>query len=385
MSSKEILDFLQEKPGYRNEGKRRLQSVLQNRGYDVTLEDCAEALRDFKLNDTPADHVFNSTAALTEDVDKIPAGFKVKSMWQSAGGKMLYSYEKAYDPQQESHLDAAVAKLAKYHKNRPTSSNVFTFNTSEKGSGIKVHSLADLHIGAYIRNLINTPDYDATIIVEKLTTVADEINAENNAENHIFILGDLIESFTGLNHINSWKSLELHGANALIIAYEILTGFLERIENLHTVYLIAGNHDRITSNNKEDQDGDVAKVIGYFLSNKFNLVFHSRVISVVIDNINYILHHGDKSFAKGDIADIILAHKKGDCFTVVLSGHLHTRGKKERETQILADDKKYRAYINPSIFTGNQYSEDLGFTSVAGYYTFENRNNLPRLLDNPLV
>jgi UDP-2,3-diacylglucosamine pyrophosphatase LpxH len=371
-----ILEFLNEKQGYRKEGKKRLFEIVLSKGVvnqDATIEDCAEALRKFNSEDV-------EEITYNKEPDEIPDGFEVKSMWQGADGRMLYSYKRKENPEVTSHLDSAIEKLQEYSDSRAK-----RVHTKSDCSGIKVHSLADLHIGAHVKDLINTPDYDITIIAKKLNQAAQEINAENNKENHIFILGDLIESFTGLNHINSWKSLELHGANVLILAYELIIGFLESIQNLECVYLVAGNHDRITSNNKEDQDGDIAKIIAYFLSKKMKIQFHSRVLSVVIDNINYILHHGDKIFAKGDVADIILAHKKGDCFSVVLSGHLHTRGKKERSTQIVADDKKYRAYINPSIFTGNQYSEDLGFTSVAGYYSFENRNNLPRLFDNPLV
>ena len=371
-----ILEFLEEKSGYSKEGKKRLLHILDKKGFDVTLNDCAEALRIFNSN--LSDDVQEVT--YDKEPDTIPDGFEIKSMWQGANGKMLYSYKRAETTEETSHLDFAIQKLKNYHEDRKVS-----LESNEETSGIKVHSIADLHLGAHVRNLIKTPDYDITIAARKLTQIAQEINSEKNKENHIFILGDLIESFTGLNHPNSWKNLELHGANVLIIAYELLLGFLEKIENLTSVQMVAGNHDRITSSNKEDQDGDVAKIIAYFLAQKLNVNFNSRVISVVIDNINYIIHHGDKTFAKGDIADIVLAYRKGDCFTVVISGHLHTRGKKERETQILADDKKYRAYINPSIFTGNPYSEDLGFTSISGYYTFENRNNLPRLIDNPLV
>lgn len=370
-----ILEFLEERPGYSKEGKQRLYTILTNRNYEVNIEDCANALKEFNSKDV-------EEITYNKEPKEIPEGFEIKSMWQGANGQMLYSYKRKEDVNQVN-LNKHLETLKDYNEKRKT-----LFSDSDITSNkIKVHSLADFHIGAMVKDLINTQDFDITILAKRLSQIAEEINSENNKENYIFILGDLIESFTGLNHINSWKSMQTgaYGANVMIIAYELILGFLEQINNLKRVYIIAGNHDRVTASNKEDQDGDAAKMIAYFLGTKLPVVFNSRVISVVIDNINYILHHGDKSFAKGDIADIILAHKKGDCFTVVLSGHLHTRGKKERETQILADDKKYRAYINPALFTGNQYSEDLGFTSVAGYYTIENRNGLPRVIDNPLV
>jgi len=370
-----IISFLEKKPGYKKEGKFRLHEILVSKyNYEVSLKDCAKALRIFNSQNV-------EEITYNKKPDEVPDGFEIKSMWQGADGKMLYSYKRKNEVD-NANLDKHLEALKNYNDNRHK-----TWRSKTDCSGIKVHSLADFHIGAMVKDLLNTSDFDITILAKRLTTVAEEINSENNKENHVFILGDLIESFTGLSHINSWKSMApgAYGANVLIVAYELILGFLEQVENLKKVYIVAGNHDRVTSNNKEDQDGDAAKIISYFLGTKVPVIFHSRVISTIIDEINYILHHGDKSFAKGDIADIILAHKKGDCFTVVLSGHLHTRGKKERETQIVADDKKYRAYINPALFTGNQYSEDLGFTSVAGYYTIENRNGLPRVIDNPLI
>lgn len=369
-----ILEFLEERPGYSKEGKQRLYTILTNRNYEVSIEDCAHALKEFNSKDV-------EEITYNKEPKEIPEGFEIKSMWQGANGQMLYSYKRKEDLNQVN-LNEYLETLKNYNNNRYKLTKAKTH-----GKGIKVHSLADFHIGAMVKDLINTQDFDITILAKRLYQVAEEINSENNKENYIFILGDLIESFTGLSHPNSWKSMQTgaYGANVMIIAYELILGFLEQINNLKRVYIIAGNHDRVTASNKEDQDGDAAKMIAYFLGTKLPVVFNSRVISVVIDNINYILHHGDKTFAKGAVSDIVLAHKKGDCFTVVLSGHLHTRGKKERETQILADDKKYRAYINPALFTGNQYSEDLGFTSVAGYYTIENRNGLPRVIDNPLV
>ncbi len=45
MDRKEIELFLSQKPGYLKEGKRRLRSILLSKGFNVSEEDCAEAIR----------------------------------------------------------------------------------------------------------------------------------------------------------------------------------------------------------------------------------------------------------------------------------------------------------------------------------------------------
>ena len=373
MKKEEIIYFLKEKPGYRKKGKETLQSILQNKGYDVSIDDIASAFREFSSS--------NDETVVESDVI-IPEGFEIKSMWQQ-GNKMMYSFKPKQSEETNTILEDAINELAEYNSKRSF------FPILTEGKGIKLHTIADLHIGAYVRDLINTPNYDSAIVTDKLQVAANEINAQGNKENHIALLGDLIESFTGLNHINSWKSMEqgLYGGKVLILAYEIILDFLSRIDNLSGVYIVSGNHDRVTSNNKEDTEGDVAKIIAYFLSQRVNceLIYDTTVISKEVDGINYIIHHGDKSFARGDLADIVLAYGNRDMFNVVLSGHLHTRKGKDRNSLINEDTRKYRAYSCPSIFTGNSYSEESNWTSVSGFYSLSNKFNLPQLIDTPIL
>lgn len=376
MSVEEILDFLREKPGYSREGKRRLTEVLTRKGYNVKEENCATALRLFNRSEEE----MNITEV--DVIHGVPEGFRIKSMWQQ-GDKMLYSYERTDTDEDISDiLQESINELAEYNNKRPY------FPILKKGSGVVLHTIADLHIGAFVEGLINTPDYSIEVVVDKLQEVANEINSQNNKENHIAILGDLIESFTGLNHINSWKSMQqgAYGGKVLILAYEIILDFLSRIENLSGVYIVAGNHDRVTSNNKEDTEGDVAKIISYFLTERLScpVEYDNNVISLELDGVNYILHHGHKGFSRGDLADIVLAYGKGNMFKVVLSGHLHTRMKKDRNTYINEDTRKYRAYTCPSIFTGNSYSEDGNWTTVSGFYSLINKKGIPQVIDTPI-
>ena len=49
MNLEDIKDFLRNSPGYQKEGKNKLALLLEDRGYDVTVEDCALALREVRL------------------------------------------------------------------------------------------------------------------------------------------------------------------------------------------------------------------------------------------------------------------------------------------------------------------------------------------------
>ena len=52
MNKKQIKNFLRSKPGYLKEGSKRLQSLLFSKGFDTTLEDCTDALRESRTEDT---------------------------------------------------------------------------------------------------------------------------------------------------------------------------------------------------------------------------------------------------------------------------------------------------------------------------------------------
>ena len=71
---------------------------------------------------------------------------------------------------------------------------------------------------------------------------------------HVHINGDLIESFSGLNHLNSWQSMDstMIGANVIRMCSKMLHTALSEVDNLGTVKIVAGNHDRLSKNNDEE-------------------------------------------------------------------------------------------------------------------------------------
>jgi predicted MPP superfamily phosphohydrolase len=297
---------------------------------------------------------------------------------------------KKKDVELEETLSQFYVKVEKHLERTPA----IEITTSRKKKHIGVVPLADFHIGAYIRDLIRTQNFDVATVVAMLDDVALEINKQQYSEVHVAIIGDLIESFTGLNHPNSWKSMGYgqFGFNVMILSYEILENFLAKIINLKAVYGVSGNHDRSTSSNKEDQEGDVLKGVMYFLkkfmNNSIEVEYHPLVINKIIDNISYVFTHGHQRFASKIIEKIILDYGKQGMFNIVIQGHWHKRGNKKpvitNVETIYCDSAEYRGVICPSLFTGNFYSEALGFTSTAGFLQIWNRLDKPAMLDLPL-
>lgn len=234
-----------------------------------------------------------------------------------------------------------------------------------------VVTLADLHLGARVEHIQNTPNYSPEILESYLNQMADRINKKESKFVVLAFLGDLIESFTGLNHKNSWKGIEYgyFGSNVVIKAVELITRFVSKVNNVKLIIGVAGNHDRSTSDNKEDTKGEIATLIFYMLGiiykNKIEIDFNSDVVSREIDGINYIVTHGHLGESKKGGEKIVNEYGNSKMFNIILTGHLHSR-------IITTDSRKIRHIWCPSLFTGNEYSKQLGFSSTAGYLEIEN-------------
>ncbi|CAL2055947.1 hypothetical protein [Tenacibaculum sp. 190524A05c] len=238
---------------------------------------------------------------------------------------------------------------------------------------------ADLHLGALIKGLLKTPSYNTDILIKKLHRSVNEINSHGFKKVHIHIHGDLIESFSGLNHINSWMSMdsEIIGAKAVKLCVKILHEALSKVNNLGEVKIVAGNHDRTSKANDEDVKGGAAELIAWGLELMgYDVEFHSYVLTQEVDGIFYIIFHGDKQISKKSSEEIILKYGKQHKYNVICEAHLHTfKQKSSRKEQNFVDEVKidsldYRRVTCPSMFPGNYYSETLGYTSNTGFLLF---------------
>lgn len=255
------------------------------------------------------------------------------------------------------------------------------------GEKTGVAHTADFHTGAKTnrdKGVIRTQDFDLDVLQRRTTSFAQRLNDYEFGNVDVTILGDIIESLTGLNHINSWQSMqaEIYEGNAIIFAYEVLRDMLSRVRNLRNVYIISGNHDRASRRNDQDVHGTVAKAVAYFLGRDFSVEFHPLVISEQIDNINYVLTHGHFGFSKKDLTKILYDYGKQGMYNVLMGAHKHTRSSKKpikMDEAVPIDEVNYRAIRVAPFFTGNFYSESIGHTSTAGFsvtFATENKKNI---------
>lgn len=247
-----------------------------------------------------------------------------------------------------------------------------------KGSEVGVLAITDLHIGAKVSGLKNTPDFSYKVVIERLGEIVSKINRMNYKEVHLVMLGDFIESFTGLNHPNSWKGLEheAYGAEVIINAYKIINKFISSINNISSVNMVAGNHDRVTSSSKEDVKGDAAKLLHFMLDSNNNLEvnYDPFILTKKIDNVNYILTHNHFGISRNDVGKVCFEYGDQSCYNVLLGGHWHSRKTQKyyKTDNIISDQANYRSIVVAPIFSGNFYSESNGWTSTSGFSLIEN-------------
>lgn len=233
-----------------------------------------------------------------------------------------------------------------------------------------VVTIADLHIGSRVEGLKLTPEFNSDQCRHLLDQTAKRINAARATDVTLAFLGDLIESFTGMNHPNSWQSVDfgLIGAKVIKEAISILEEFIAKVDNVRSIIGIAGNHDRMTASKKEDSKGQIAEIIFYMLQRLYGQHLHFEysdlVISQQIDGIQYVFAHGDKKVLR-EGKQIVIDYGDTKLFNLIITAHLHNR-------KVFEDERTYRWVLSPSIFTGNRFSEENAFQARPGFYIFEN-------------
>ena len=252
----------------------------------------------------------------------------------------------------------------------------------EPGSNTAVLALSDFHIGAKVEAMGNTPEFNVKTVVARLQTVATALNNEQYDEVYVCLLGDFIESFTGLNHQSTWQELEHrgHGTNVVILAYTIIRRFLTTLNNVCGVYIVSGNHDRTTKKLEGDPQGSVASLLAFMLQENtpLDVRYDSVLLGVEIDSIYYLLTHNHLGISKGDIGKAFWEYGRQGMYNVMLGGHWHAR--KGKRIYRIVDEKQvdqanYRQIAVAPLFTGNFYSESNGWNSSAGYTILVNNGH----------
>lgn len=231
--------------------------------------------------------------------------------------------------------------------------------------------LSDLHNGARIEWLHLTPEYNPEILREIMDDIAKEINSLNSTEVTLSFLGDLIESFTGLNHKTSWQEMEggYYGAYVVKNTLELLENFICKINNVKSIVGIGGNHDRGDSDASVDYQGEIAGIIFYILKRvlpkSITVYYDNRLVSTHVDGIQYVVMHGHHGEAKRNSSEIVLNHGKQGIYNLIVTGHTHSLAVK-------SDNNLHRHIVCPPLFPGNSYSEQLGFSSTQGFLVSQN-------------
>ena len=281
----------------------------------------------------------------------------------------------------ENMIDELVDVTAEWKTKTATVRRTQDFKTERRWL---VVTIADLHIGARVEGLRLTPEYNSDQARHLLDVMARRINEMRPTDVSLLFLGDLIESFTGMNHPNSWQSVEygMIGARVIKEALALIEEFIAKVDNVREILGVAGNHDRVTASNKEDRRGQVAEIIFYMLQRLYGaeitVEYADLILSRQIDGIQYIMTHQDKRVIR-EGKQAVIDHGDSKLFNVIIGAHVHNR-------KVLEDERTYRWVVAPAVFTGNRHSEENAWYARPGFLTFENDGNgRPLMTDHTLA
>lgn len=242
-------------------------------------------------------------------------------------------------------------------------------STKQRETGCVI-AFGDLHLGLVSDGL------DEDVIRERIDQIAEVFTSRAFSEVKVVILGDLIESFTGMTKGDTWQNLSVigYGADIILTAVDVLAQLIAKISAYCPkveVYAIPGNHDRMTNNKDEDPIGQIGMLI-YKLAEKATPGVDWRIAPICQsfehNETEFIVMHGDKAMSKLSGAEIAMKYGKTDRFKVILRGHYHHR-------QILEDTTDYRYITIPSIVGETPFSKRLGAASRPGFVMFLGNTN----------
>lgn len=232
--------------------------------------------------------------------------------------------------------------------------------------------IADIHAGGKSTKTALSEEWSTEMLIEKLNRVAEITNSYKAKNVHLMILGDLVETVSGLNHPDAWKGIEqgMFGSNVIIQTQEILVKeLINKVVNLKTIIATGGNHDRLQSSNKLADTG-ATDLIFYMIKERLNLmksnvevIYDPILVSFATKSFGMIGVHGDKGLHKRELSFVSnkFAVDKNQ-FQFVFSAHLHSFFCQRNDDQEFA-----RRVTIPAIVTGNDYSDiTIGRASKSG-------------------
>lgn len=225
--------------------------------------------------------------------------------------------------------------------------------------------IADLHCGAWTKDMKLVPDYNVSKLKQKLHRLSQILKVKDRPV-HLKILGDLIESYSGKNHKDTWMQIEQHGMRVMFTVADMLIRLINETPNIESVDIISGNHDRISSANDEDTEGQVAYAVAELIkrSGFENINYDPLLLSSNIDGVQYILTHGHLPISKKNPSQLVLDYGCQNSYNVLAKAHRHTEAVEESTT-------KLRVQQCPSFVPANNFAERLGEHSPTGFLLME--------------
>jgi len=245
-----------------------------------------------------------------------------------------------------------------------------------------VYFIGDMHIGALEKEEGNgyTAEYNSELASKALRQASEYINSNKDSNANIALMGDFIESFTGKNHKDTWKYIYKHGMEIAVEAFDKIQEFLSSINKLGSVYIVGGNHDRISDTKDDDQYGQVAWFIYQMLKRAnpdLDIIYDKRILVFDVGGIRYIAQHGHLPLSKLKMNDLIVDYGDNNKFNFIVSAHLHHR-------KIVDDSKNGRMIVIPSLTPTNHYAADLGRHSLCGFVRVQENCGMPITTDIPI-
>jgi predicted phosphodiesterase len=342
----------------------------------------------FKKSNIFSPHTVENTAP--DELDEMISS-KIRKMFDNTGYQVEKQYNKELNKKykkvikdqtiQDVTLKAMVLEIA----DKLPEALVQPFVRIKKDAeGVINLFLFDIHYGAQNRTDY-TPKYSPEIIKEQLIHISEIVNKYDAKEVNIFFGGDMIEDFTNKMHVDSHKGIArgYFGAKLIIELYKLLVEFISQINNVKSVFAVPGNHDRATEKREMDSEGSMAEILFELIrisfGEKVRVKYDEKLISEKIDGINYIMTHGHFRLTDVTPAELVLRFGDAGAFNLLVSGHFHER-------KVKKDHEMFRQIVCPSLFTGNDYSFNLGFTASPGFILVKNNeySNKPIVLDYTL-
>lgn len=248
-------------------------------------------------------------------------------------------------------------------------------------------AIADIHAYGKSAKSHISDAWNLKALIKSLRDIVEIVNSYRASKVNLLILGDLVETVSGLNHPDSWKGIEdgMYDSAVIIETKELLIReLINKIVNLNRIGACAGNHDRLNPSSKIKSTG-AADLIFHMIGEKLGeieggptLMYDPEVFAMDFNGYGVIGMHGHKGLHKRDLNYLInkfaVDPRK---FQFVLSGHYHNFICAKN-----ADQETGRMITLPSLLTGNDYSDfDLGIGALSGFGIFSvNSLNKPRML-----